>query len=141
MLEIDVEQKVQILMLRRSYAADGTNGTITYRGRHICHSIELPDRANAKRTSCIPEGRYKLKRYHSKRFPNSIGISNVTDRTAILFHAANNALHELQGCIAPVTTLTGEGRGTESNNALNELKALVNCLWDMGSEVWLKIIS
>lgn len=139
MLNIHVEQKVQILMLRRSYAAEGTNGTITFRGKHICHSIELPDKENEKQVSCIPEGRYKLTRYHSKRFPDTIGISQVPDRSGILFHAANDALRELQGCIAPVTTLTGAGRGAESNNALNELKALVNCLWDMGAEVYLLI--
>lgn len=139
MLDIHVDRQVHILLLRRSYAPDGTNGTITYRGKHICHTIELPDKANAKRVSCIPEGRYKLTRYHSKRFPNTIGVSQVPNRSGILFHAANDALTELQGCIAPVTTLTGAGRGSESNNALNELRALVNCLWDMGGEVYLLI--
>lgn len=132
-------QQVHILQLRRSYAVNGTNGTLTYRGKHICHTIELPDKGNAKRVSCIPAGRYKLGRYHSKRFPNSIGVLKVPDRSAILFHAANDALKELQGCIAPVTILTGPGRGSESNNALNELKALVNCLWDMGREVFVDI--
>lgn len=139
MLDIHVDRQVHILLLRRSYAVDGTNGTITYRGKPICHTIELPDKANAKRASCIPEGRYKLTRYHSKRFPNTIGVSQVPNRSGILFHAGNDALSELQGCIAPVTTLTGAGRGSESNNALNELKALVNCLWDMGGEVYLLI--
>ncbi|TDQ79309.1 DUF5675 family protein [Sphingobacterium yanglingense] len=136
---MQVDRQVHILLLRRSYAVDGTNGTLTYRGKNICHTIELPDRVNAKRVSCIPEGRYKLTRYYSKRFPNAIGVSQVPNRSGILFHAANDALSELQGCIAPVTTLTGAGRGSESNNALNELKALVNCLWDMGEEVYLLV--
>ena len=139
MLEINIDQQVHILLLRRSYAPEGTNGTITYQGKHICHTIELPDKGNAKRISCIPEGRYRLTRYHSKRFPNTIGVSQVPNRSSILFHAANNARSELQGCIAPVTTLTGAGRGSESNNALNEIKALVNCLWDMEAEVYLVI--
>lgn len=139
MLEINVAQQTHVLVLRRSYAPEGTNGTITYQGKHICHTIELPDKGNEKKVSCIPEGRYKLTRYHSKRFPNTIGIAQVPDRSGILFHVANHALGELQGCIAPVTTLTGAGRGSESNNALNELKALVNCLWDMGGEVYLLI--
>lgn len=139
MMDLDTAQKNHVLLLRRSYAPMGTNGTLTYRGKHICHTIELPDRDNERNKSCIPEGRYKLIRYHSKRFPNTIGVSQVPNRSGILFHAANDARSELQGCIAPVTTLTGAGRGSESNNALNELKALVNCLWDMGAEVYLVI--
>lgn len=127
------------LYLQRIYGEQGTNGTITYRGKHICHTIELPDKGNEKQVSCIPEGRYKLTRYHSKRFPNTIGVAQVPNRSGILFHAANNALNELEGCIAPVTTLTGPGRGSESSNALNELKALINCLWDMGAEVYLLV--
>lgn len=139
MMDVTIAQETHVLQLRRSYALAGTNGTLTYQGRHVCHTIELPDKDNRTRVSCIPEGRYKLVRYHSKRFPNSVGVAKVPDRSAILFHTANDALTELQGCIAPVTTLTGSGRGSESANALNELKALVNCLWDMGAEVYLVI--
>jgi hypothetical protein len=129
----------QILILQRIYGSEGTNGTLTYQGRHICHTIELPDKDNKPRESCIPEGRYGLKPYHSKRFPNSIGVAKVPRRSAILFHAANNAMEELLGCIAPVTTLTGEGKGIQSGHAVAELKALVHCLWDQGLEVELVI--
>lgn len=89
--------------------------------------------------SCIPMGRYKLvKRIYTKH-GEQIGIPNVLGREAILIHAANNAQKQLLGCIAPVTHLTGEGEGTESNQALSELKALVYGLWDMGAEVYLVI--
>lgn len=140
MVKSNKEQQCYVLLLKRSYAPMGTNGTLTYRGRHVCHTIELPDKENQPKCSCIPAGRYRLIRHHSKRFPNSIALSQVPNRSGIIFHAANNALEELQGCIAPVTEHTGPGRGSESNNALNELKGLVNCLWDMGGEVYLDVM-
>lgn len=128
-----------ILLLQRKYGAQGTNGTITYQGEEICHTIELPDRNNIPRISCIPIGQYKLEKRRYPKHGEQIGILMVLGREAILIHAANNALKELQGCIAPVTTLTGEGRGDYSGKALAKLKALVYSLWDMGDEVYLNI--
>ncbi|MGJ1215327.1 MULTISPECIES: DUF5675 family protein [Sphingobacterium] len=128
-----------ILLLQRKYGAQGTNGTITYQGEEICHTIELPDRNNIPRISCIPIGQYKLEKRRYAKHGEQIGIPIVLGREAILIHAANNALRELQGCIAPVTTLTGEGRGDYSGKALAKLKALVYSLWDMGDEVYLNI--
>ncbi|WP_343556854.1 DUF5675 family protein [Sphingobacterium sp.] len=128
-----------ILLLQRKYGAQGTNGTITYQGAEICHTIELPDRNNIPRISCIPIGQYKLEKRRYPKHGEQIGIPIVLGREAILIHAANDALRELQGCIAPVTTLTGEGRGDYSGKALAKLKALVYSLWDMGDEVYLNI--
>ncbi|MDQ1150852.1 MULTISPECIES: DUF5675 family protein [Sphingobacterium] len=127
------------LLLLRKYGARGTNGTISYQGEEICHTIELPDRNNTPRISCIPIGRYKLEKRRYPKHGEQIGIPMVLGREAILIHAANNALRELQGCIAPVTTLTGEGTGDYSGKALAKLKALVYSLWDMGDEVYLSI--
>ena len=133
--------KQTTLILRRTYGAQGTNGTIYYNGEKICHTIELPDRNNMRRLSCIPEGRYKLAKRRYTKHGEQIGIPNVLNREAILIHAANNAMNELMGCIAPVTTLTGEGTGTESRKALEKLKALVYSLWDMDSDVYLLVKS
>jgi hypothetical protein len=68
-----------------------------------------------------------------------IGIPAVLGREAILIHAANDAKRDLLGCIAPVTTLTGDGRGLESRKALERLKALVYSLWDMEGQVFLQV--
>lgn len=127
------------LVLRRIYGEQGTNGTVYFNGEKICHTIELPDRNNIQRISCIPEGRYKLVKRKYTKHGEQIGIPTVLGREAILIHAANNAMKQLMGCIAPVTTLTGEGTGTESGKALERLKALVYSLWDMGDEVFLLI--
>lgn len=128
-----------ILLLQRTYGAKGTNGIISYQGEAICHTIELPDRNNIPRISCIPTGQYRLEKRRYPKHGEQIGIPMVLGREAILIHAANNAMRELQGCIAPVTTLTGEGTGDYSGKALAKLKALVYSLWDMGDEVYLNI--
>ena len=127
------------LVLQRNYGAQGTNGTITYGGELICRTIELPWRNNIQRLSCIPEGRYKLEKQKYTKHGEQIGIPAVLRREAILIHTANDALRQLAGCIAPVTTWTGEGRGIQSQQALDKLKGLVYSLWDMGGEVFLLI--
>ena|SRR5690606_11541692 len=131
--------KKHTLVLQRKYGAQGTNGSITFDGEHICHTIELPWRNNTPRLSCIPEGRYLLQKKRYSKHGEQIGIPAVLGREAILIHAANDAARELHGCIAPVTTLTGDGRGSESRKALDKLKALVYSLWDMEEEVFLLI--
>src|SRR5690606_8695700 len=128
-----------ILVLQRYYGAQGPNGILTYGGKHICRTIELPWRNNIPRLSCIPEGRYKLEKRKYTKHGEQIGIPAVLGREAILIHTANDALRQLAGCIAPVTTWTGEGRGADSRQALEKLKALVYSLWDMDSEVYLQI--
>ena len=127
------------LVLRRIYGEQGTNGTIYFQGEKICHTIELPWRNNLQRLSCIPEGRYKLEKRKYTKHGEQIGIPSVLGREAILIHAANNAMKHLLGCIGPVTTLTGEGRGDESGKALGKLKALVYSLWGQGDEVFIVI--
>lgn len=127
------------LKLVRKYGAEGTNGTITFNGEHICHTIELPDRNNIQRISCIPIVQYKLEKIRYQRHGEQIGIPHVLNRGGILIYAANNAQDELLCYIAPVTTLRGEGKGDYSGKALAKLKALVYSLWDMGDEVYLSI--
>ena len=52
-------------------------------------------------------------------------VIDVENRNFILFHPANNALKELNGCIAPVTKLSGPGLGLMSRKAFKKLKTLV----------------
>lgn len=129
----------QVLHLQRTYGEQGTNGKLTYESEVICHTIELPWRNNIPRLSCIPVGTYKLEKRTYARHGEQIGIPAVLGREAILIHAANDAQQQLLGCIAPVTTLIGEGCGTESIKALAKLKSLVYSLWDMEQEVFLVI--
>ncbi|MEO8771518.1 MAG: DUF5675 family protein [Ferruginibacter sp.] len=113
------------LELIRSYHPHGTNGMLYYKSSLQCYTIELPWQNNAPQHSCIPEGRYRLMiRYNQKHRTHFI-LDDVKDRDLILIHPANDALKELKGCIAPVTTLTGEGKGNNSKMAFDKLKNLI----------------
>ena len=94
-------------MLYRAYFEEGTNGALFNSDKFLCHTIELPWNDNKRNTSCIPEGTYEVEPRFSKRFKHHLILKDVKGRSFILFHPANDALKELQGCIAPVTYLGG----------------------------------
>jgi hypothetical protein len=113
------------IVLERMYFPEGTNSVLSLNGKEICKTIELPWRNNQARVSCIPEGKYKIRKRFSAKFKWHLELINVKNRKYILLHPANNALKELNGCIAPVSQITGEGRGNESRKAFEKLKNLV----------------
>ena len=124
-----------ILFLTRTYFPDGTNGTLMCEGKKICYTIELPWRNNEKSVSCIPEGRYFIRKRYSQKFKWHLEVVDVNNRSYILFHPANNALQELNGCIAPVTKLSGPGLGLMSRKAFEKLKTLVYTALDSKESV------
>ena len=110
-----------IIELYRDYGEEGVNGSLFLDGRFICHTIELPWRENRKNESCITEGAYDVMVRFSKKFGWHLHIKNVYQRKWILLHPANDAKTELRGCIAPVSKLTGEGKGIYSRRAMDIL--------------------
>ncbi len=109
------------LELIRSYYTKGTNGLLYINNTFQCYTIELPWMDNQPRISCIPEGRYALKKRYSLKFKQHLLVEGVKGRDVILIHPANDALKELKGCIAPVSILTGEGKGSQSRIALKKI--------------------
>ncbi|MDP9042340.1 MAG: DUF5675 family protein, partial [Bacteroidota bacterium] len=65
------------LELIRTYYWSGTNGKILLHGRLIVYTIELPWQNNLARVSCIPEGRYELRKRWSPRFLRHLQVMNV----------------------------------------------------------------
>jgi len=124
-----------VVKLLRTYGEQGTNGEIWIGGDLVCYAIELPSRENVRNISCIPEGTYPLAKRYSKRFGWHILVRDVPMRSAILFHPANNAEKELRGCIAPVSELTGDGKGVRSRVAFEKLKEAVYAALDQGQDV------
>ena len=129
------------LELIRTYFPYGTNGEILYNNERLCSSIELPWLGNQHKISCIPEGRYELRKRYSLHFGWHLQVMNVRNRDLILMHPANDALKELQGCIAPVSFLTAEGKGYDSKKALKKLKALAYAALDKQEQVFITIKS
>ena len=111
-----------VLFLTRTYFPDGTNGKLECEGKLICRTIELPWKNNETKVSCIPEWKYFIRKRYSNRFKWHLEIINVKNRSLILFHPANNAQQELNGCIAPVTKLSGPVLGLMSRKAFAKLK-------------------
>lgn len=106
-----------VLTLSRTYFPDGTNGKLESEDKFICNTIELPWNENQLKVSCIPEGKYFIKKRYSGKFKWHMEIADVPNRSLILLHPANNAMQELLGCIAPVTKLSGSGLGLMSRKA------------------------
>ena len=123
------------LILTRTYFPEGTNGKLECEGKFICNTIELPWKNNETKVSCIPEGKYFIRKRYSTKFNWHLEVENVTNRILILFHPANNALLELKGCIAPVTKLSGPGLGMKSRKAFGKLKDLVYAALDSRESV------
>lgn len=134
-------------MLHRAYFKEGTNGTLFCSGspfdgaqdKFLCHTIELPWNDNKRNMSCIPEGIYEIVTRYSKRFQNHLLVKGVSNRRLILFHPANDALKELEGCIAPVTYLSGIGKGTQSRPMMQKLLSLVHQAQDRKESILLTI--
>jgi hypothetical protein len=129
------------LDLIRVYDPEGTNGAILHNGLQICHTVELPWLNNQRKISCIPEGRYELRRRFTEKRKHHLEVMNVPGRNAILIHPANNAKKELLGCIAPVTELIAPGKGSQSRFANEKLKVLVLAALDRKQKVFINIKS
>jgi hypothetical protein len=113
------------LELIRTYHSLGTNGILLLNGIRVCYTIELPWKNNQSRVSCIPEGRYELRKRYTPRFGYHLLVENVPGREWILLHAANDGLKEIKGCIAPASQLVGQGKGILSRIALKKLMTIV----------------
>ena len=129
------------LELNRAYFKEGTNGTLFCSDKLLCFTIELPWNNNKRNISCIPEGNYEVLPRFSKRFKHHLILKAVKGRSYILFHPANDALKELQGCIAPVTYLSGIGKGIYSRDAMQKLLSLVYQAKDRKESIFLTIKS
>jgi hypothetical protein len=129
------------LELIRTYYPKGTNGKILYEGRLMMYSIELPWKNNLAGISCIPEGNYELVKRWSPKFGRHLQVLNVSGRSCILIHPANEALRELKGCIAPVCLITSAGKGLRSRMALKTLTHLVYGVLDRHKQVFITIKS
>ena len=129
------------LELIRTYYKNGTNGEINNADGFRGHTIELPWKNNAHEISCIPEGKYELMKRYSDHLGLHLQVMDVPERDLILIHAANNAIKELKGCIAPVSILTGEGTGNDSKIALKKIVAITYLELEKGNKVFLTIKS
>jgi len=94
-----------------------------------CRTLELPDKRNQKRISCIPEGIYTVVKRWSKTYGDHFHITDVEGRSYILVHNAN-FVRQLLGCIAvglAHTDIDGDGLRdvTRSKSTLKDLNRIL----------------
>ena len=107
-----------VIELQRLYQDGWTDGLIFIKGILLCRSIELRWANNERNVSCVPEGVYPMAIIQHPKFGECLLVNNVKGRSGILVHVANDAQKELRGCIAPVFSLSGNGKGQYSRLAL-----------------------
>ena len=127
--------------LHRTYFKKGTNGALFIHNQFLGFTIELPGKENKRNISCIPEGKYELKARFSEKFKHHLHLVNVKGRNLILIHPANDALKELEGCISPVTQLTGIGKGLSSRLLMQKIVASCYQAFERKEKVFLTIKS
>lgn len=107
-----------MLLLKRTYYPDRTEGEIMLPDGQFIYALERPWLNNQVSVSCIPEGVYIIDRNTTGRF-QWYEVSDVPKRTHIEIHPANR-VSQLEGCIAPCMELTN-GQARHSKQACDLL--------------------
>ena len=98
-----------LVLQRLKQSSMGTLGIIKENGNEICQTLELPWFNNKSNVSCIPDGVYFCERVISPKFGEVFEITNVKDRTHVLFHSGN-FLRSTNGCVL-LGLQSGEANG------------------------------
>ena len=88
---------VEIIRLEEN-SEFGTFGALRINKQLFCSTLELPDRLNKVSVSSIPAQQYLCKRYSSDNYPNTFEVTDIPDRSFVLFHAGNRK-RDTRGCI------------------------------------------
>ena len=75
-----------------------TFGVLLDGGLPFCVTVERPWKNNERGVSCIPAGTYVCRRVNSPKFGDTFEVTEVPNRSSILFHKGNVA-EDSHGCI------------------------------------------
>ena len=90
---------LKLKLIRKAANSLGTKGILEVPGLNTSlFTIENPWLDNKKTDSCIPTGTYICKPVNSPRFGKTIEVTDVPNRSHILFHAGNSP-DDTDGCI------------------------------------------
>ncbi len=111
-------------LIRISYLDQMTFGVLLDEKTPFCLTLERPWLDNKRSISCIPEGHYLCKRVDSPKFGDTFEITNVPERSHILFHSGN-IVDDTHGCVITgeqYELLGGESAVIASGKAFKEFK-------------------
>lgn len=116
-----------VVTIKRTYHEQITTGVLKVDEKIICMTLELPNRANQRNISCIPEGLYNVTKQSAtqSRPYNFFRIQLVQGRDGILIHKITY-VRDLRGCIGVGKIIVELNNGrtkmmTGSGEALTEL--------------------
>ena len=123
---------LEIFVTRYKEIHDGTIGEVkvVYNGELVmkCFSLEPagPDTIESNKDRRIPQGEYRLSRWISKKYPQSLLVHNevVPKERAILIHNGNTPNHTL-GCILLGYTTDNKSGVYNSRKCISDLMKYV----------------
>jgi len=105
-------------------------GVLCVKGMPEFVTLEEAWRNNERKVSCIPAGRYTVKRVLSPKFGATFEVCDVPERSHILFHAGNTHKDTL-GCILLGTTwgkVGGDPAVLQSKAAFQRFMLMMNAI-------------
>ncbi len=87
-----------VTIKRIEYTDKQTLGSMYFNGKEVAKTLELADKNNAPKISCIPKGNYKVVRRYSQKYGNHFHITDVPNRSFILIHNGNYHT-QILGCV------------------------------------------
>lgn len=112
----------RLTLVRVTEYNGATFGVLTLDGAPLCVTLEDPWRDNERQISCIPQGRYKIRKHTSPKYGLCFRVDDVPERSHILLHAGNTSKDTL-GCILlgmHYGSLGGEPAILQSKTAVRE---------------------
>jgi len=111
---------MNITLKRVASSKVGTFGVLIRDNIPLCVTLERPWNDNKTGDSCIPTGTYKCIQHNGTQFKGVWEITNVPNRTAILFHAGNT-IKDTHGCVLVGSKFSPAGVSL-SQAALDDLR-------------------
>lgn len=118
-----------VTIKRIEYTDKQTLGLMYFNGKEVAKTLELADKNNAPKISCIPKGTYKVVSRYSQKYGNHFHITNVLGRSFILIHNGNYHT-QILGCVLVGKTHADINKDgykdvTASKDKMKELLALL----------------
>ena len=138
-----------INLVTTSFNDDGTYGVLIENRIPLnFRTLERPWKDNAKGLSCIPEGRYLVKREVTPKHGLTWQVCDVPGRDMILIHPGNTE-KDVEGCIllgieaGVISTLDPDNRQVEAQPAVlrsKEAQAMFDALLGTETEFTLNVV-
>ena len=107
-----------------------------------CDTLELPWKDNKNQVSCIPIGKYIVRKRYSKKFKYHLHVTDVENRSLILIHKGNFNT-DILGCIlVGRLNYVNNDDLIDVSNSKATLKELMDILdFDDNGEIELEILN